>query len=224
MMRGVPVERLTPERRRALTRTALVEAATDVFARRGFHAASLDEIADAAGFTRGAIYSNFEGKDDLFLAVLELLTERQLAAFSEALDQSADLSDTETSALAAGVWIRTVREDPNPALLSLEMRLYAMRNPEFRRRLAEVERRQQERIANFIEGQSRLQGRQLRIPPGELAEILNAASVGLAQMAAIDAERGDHYDRLAQTFLAFVAETISVPEAEEASSAKKGRR
>src|SRR5437667_6166963 len=85
MMESVPVERLTPERRRALTRTALVEAAAEVFARRGFHAASLDEIAETAGFTRGAIYSNFSGKEDLLLAVLDQYTDRQLEAFGEVL-------------------------------------------------------------------------------------------------------------------------------------------
>ena len=51
----MPVERWTPERRRELTRTALIEAAAQVFARRGFYGASLDEIAETAGFTRGAI-------------------------------------------------------------------------------------------------------------------------------------------------------------------------
>ena len=51
----MPVERLTPERRRQLTRDALVAAAAEVFTAKGFHAASLDEIADAAGFTRGVV-------------------------------------------------------------------------------------------------------------------------------------------------------------------------
>lgn len=213
MIGGVPVERLTPERRRALTRTALVDAAAEVFARRGFHAASLDEIAETAGFTRGAIYSNFGGKDDLFLEVLDLVVGRQLEAFGEAMEGSADRSDLEVSAAAARVWTQTVRKDPRLALLSLELRLYAMRNPDFRRRLAEAERRQTDRIARFIEEQARLMGHRLRIPPRELAEILNAASVGLSQNAAIDAERGDYYDRVSQMFLAFIAEHIVEPEA-----------
>src|SRR4029453_8495614 len=65
------VERLTRSERKERTRTDLIAAARRVFLRRGFHAASLDEIAEEAGFTKGAVYSNFESKDDLFLAVLD---------------------------------------------------------------------------------------------------------------------------------------------------------
>ena len=67
-METVAVEKWTPERRRQLTRDTLIEAAAAVFARRGFHGASLDEIAETAGFTRGAIYKNFADKEDLFFA------------------------------------------------------------------------------------------------------------------------------------------------------------
>ncbi len=65
------VEKLTPARRREMTRAALLDAAETVFARRGFEGASLDEIAEAAGFTRGAIYKNFDGKEDLFFALFD---------------------------------------------------------------------------------------------------------------------------------------------------------
>lgn len=209
---GMPVARLTPERRREMTREALVEAAADVFARRGFHGASLDEIAESAGFTRGAIYSNFGGKEDLILAVLDLAISRQLQAFGDAMEETSDQSDVEVAAAAARVWTRTVLEDPRLALLTLELRLYAMRNPDFRRRLAEAERRQTDRIAEFIEAQSARLKHRLRIPPRELAEVLNAASIGLSQIAAIDQERGDYYDRVSQLFLGFIAEYIAEPE------------
>src|SRR6266536_6336353 len=79
-------EPLTPERRRAMTRQHLLEAAAIVFARDGFQGSSLDEIAATAGFTKGAVYSNFKSKDDLFLAVLEQRFERGHAAIREALD------------------------------------------------------------------------------------------------------------------------------------------
>ena len=65
------LEPLTPERRRQQTRDYLLQAAAQVFAERGFHGASLDEVAAAAGFTKGAVYSNFKNKEDLFLALLE---------------------------------------------------------------------------------------------------------------------------------------------------------
>jgi AcrR family transcriptional regulator len=63
--------RLTRAQRRQQTRARLLEAAGQVFARRGFHAATLDEVAEAAGYTKGAVYANFANKDGLFLALLD---------------------------------------------------------------------------------------------------------------------------------------------------------
>ena len=63
--------RMTRAERSEQTRTELIVAARTVFLRRGFHGASLDEISAEAGYTTGAVYSRFGGKDDLFLAVLE---------------------------------------------------------------------------------------------------------------------------------------------------------
>ena len=72
-------EPLTPERRREMTRQHLLDAAAIVFARKGFHGATLDEVAKLAGFTKGAVYSNFKSKDDLFLALLEQKSDRSYA-------------------------------------------------------------------------------------------------------------------------------------------------
>ena len=68
-------EPLTPQRRREMTKEHLLEAAAIVFARDGFHGASLDDIAALAGFTKGAVYSNFASKEDLFFAVYERRVE-----------------------------------------------------------------------------------------------------------------------------------------------------
>lgn len=194
-----------------MTRDALVEAAADVFARRGFHVASLDEIAESAGFTRGAIYSNFGGKEELMIAVLDLFTDRQLREFGQAIEDLTHGTDEERSAAAAAVWSHT-RRDLNITLLSLEMRLYALRHPEFRRRLALAERRQQGRIAEFIFGVAAAEGRTLAIDAADLAEILRAFSDGLSQLASLDEERSDEYDRLAMQFFALIAEAATPEE------------
>ena len=209
---GMPVQRLTPERRREMTREALVEAAAEVFARRGFHAASLDEIAESAGFTRGAIYSNFGGKEELMIAVLDLFTDRQLGEFGQAIYAMTHGTDAEKSAAAAAVWSHT-RRDLNITLLSLEMRLYALRHPGFRKRLAEAERRQQGRIKEFIAGVAASEGRKLVIDPGDLAEMLRAFSDGLGQLAMVDEERSDEYDRIAMSFFGLIADAAT-PEVE----------
>src|SRR5438046_10072628 len=82
MMQAV-AEKLTPERRRQLTIDALLDAAEVVFAKKGVGGASMEEIAAEAGFTRGAIYSNFGSKDELMLAVMDRFTDRQFALFSD---------------------------------------------------------------------------------------------------------------------------------------------
>src|SRR5271154_6402080 len=79
------LEPLTPERRRQQTRDYLLQAAATVFTERGFYAASLDEVAAAAGFTKGAVYSNFKNKEDLFLALLEDAYARELSALKNTM-------------------------------------------------------------------------------------------------------------------------------------------
>jgi len=96
------VEKLTPERRRELTRSTLIDAAADVFAKRGFHAASLEEIAESAGFTRGAIYKNFENKEELFFATIERRIDAQLTRFRDVLHEDSAAA-TDPARLAA-IW------------------------------------------------------------------------------------------------------------------------
>ena len=73
-------KRLTRVERRERTREELIAAADDLFTARGFHATSVDEIALEAGYTKGAVYSNFESKEDLFFAVYERRAKRVSAA------------------------------------------------------------------------------------------------------------------------------------------------
>src|SRR5438093_937347 len=84
------VRKLTPEMRREQTRAYLLEAAAAVFAARGFHGASLDEIAEAAGFTKGAIYSHFQSKADLFLALQKERQDAMLEQFFAAAREHGD--------------------------------------------------------------------------------------------------------------------------------------
>src|SRR5919197_4909016 len=125
----VVVEKWTPERRRQLTRDALLDAAAVVFARRGFHGASLEEIADTAGFTRGAIYKNFADKEDLLLAVWDRVNERTLREFDELLDDGGLVLDADHVAVVATKWRELQTRDRDASVLDLEFVLYLLRNP-----------------------------------------------------------------------------------------------
>jgi len=204
----VPIERLTPQRRRELTRNALVEAAAEVFARRGFHGASLEEIAETAGFTRGAIYSNFRSKEDLLLAVADLVNRKHIAAFTAAQEEATDQEARRTGAAAAAVWRDVIGSDPNLVPLTLEFQLYALRNPAFRERLATLDRQQMERIANLIERESAAFGITLKLPALDLAHLMNATVMGLSEKAGVDVDNAERYARLAEEFFQLMADAI----------------
>jgi AcrR family transcriptional regulator len=199
----MPVERWTPARRRELTRNALLSAAAEVFARRGFEGASLEEIAEAAGFTRGAIYKNFRNKEDLFFAVSDRDYTARLQAFSERLDQRTGRFDP---AELAALWRATVA-DIDDLALTMEMRLYAMRNPEVRQRFAEHQRAMREVLAEFIDDRVAGTGLTLSIPAATLAGLLDAASWGIVETNAIAGEDVD----LLEAFFALVLEAACSP-------------
>jgi AcrR family transcriptional regulator len=141
-------EALTPDRRRAMTRQHLLEAAAMVFARQGFHGATLDEVSAAAGFTKGAVYSNFKSKDDLFLALLEDRTERQLAVVTEVLAAAAGAA--EQFPLVSQLFRGELFWDDEFATLYLEFVLYARRHPDAQAKLADSARRSRAMVQELI--------------------------------------------------------------------------
>lgn len=181
------VEKLTPERRRQQTRNVLIEAATEVFARRGFDGASLEEIAETAGFTRGAIYKNFDGKEDLFFAVTDLLNEQVIEAFRSIAPDSARPGEWDISRLAE-LWRASVGEFEDLFAISQEHELYVLRNPDARPRAVAHRRKQRDLVAAFIDEVAEKSGMTLRLPASTLASIILAAADGLTYAALIDGE------------------------------------
>ena len=185
----MPVERWTPERRRELTRTTLIAAAAEVFARRGFEGASLEEIAETAGFTRGAIYKTFGNKEELFFAVSDQDFAAKLQSFAEQVSQSGSVL-AEPSALA-DMWRKSVVGDHADLALNMEVRLYAIRNPDVTARFAEHQRATRRALATFISDTAARMGFTLTVPAMTLAGILEAASWGIVESTAVDPEDDD---------------------------------
>ena len=179
------IEPLTPERRRAMTREHLLEAAAMVFARNGFHGASLDEVAAAAGFTKGAVYSNFKSKEDLFLAVLDDRIQTQVGAFMSALGDF-DRPAEETQPLIRDI-VDSTWDDEGSALY-LEFVVYAARNPEAREKLAALLQRQHESIAGVIRREYERSGVDPEYPIDVLATISSALFEGLGVTRLINPE------------------------------------
>lgn len=122
------------DERKALTRRRLLDAAEVVFARRGFNGASVEEIAREAGATTGAMYSNFAGKEDLFLALFERSAEADVRDYSEIFATQA--SPEQKTRGVADLWMRILRERPDYFPLVIEFWAYAMREPRLREPLA----------------------------------------------------------------------------------------
>src|SRR4051794_6997151 len=135
---GSPVvQRLTRDERREQNRQRLLDSARSLFGQKGFGATSLDEIADAAGLTRGALYYNFPGgKEALFLALLEDRADERASAIEQAFgepssgDVEATLQQTQT---AAGDWARSLVGNREFHQLFTEFALQASREPKFAR-------------------------------------------------------------------------------------------
>jgi len=109
---------------------------------------------------------------------------------------------------AAALWRDLIRRDPNLNALNLEFRVRALRDPGFRARLLDLYQQNTARIAGLIEREAKTYGISLALDPMDLAEILNATTVGLSEMAGIDAEHADRYDRLVEIFFGMMGKSI----------------
>lgn len=175
-------EPLTPDRRRQQTREYLLKAAEQVFSERGFHGASLDEVAAVAGFTKGAVYSNFKNKEDLFLALLESRYEQNLESLQAALDPAEGPPETHL-----GDFARLIREQWEAGgsawlMLDLEFLLYAVRNPAARERLAAFRRRDIDSVAELIRDARDQHEGPFSRPPEYEARIVTALLMGMSQL------------------------------------------
>ena len=170
------VERWTRERRVEHTRALLLDAAEEVFAEKGFTAATLDDIAHTAGYTKGAIYKHFAAKEDLFLAVSDRYWRRYFDNFAEVLSAATELGARELDDIAQR-W-RQLSNDRGAehAALGHEFTLYLLRNPDARERVATKRSEVVEALGKFIvEGIDRL-GAALLIPPMTFAQVLVATT------------------------------------------------
>jgi AcrR family transcriptional regulator len=182
----VPEARLTREEKKARTRERLLEAATAVFARRGLAAASLDEIAEEAGLTKGAVYSNFASKEELVLAVLQATSDRRIHDITAQVDVTGSVR--EEARKAGSMFMASTQEELSILLLGLDLIAYSGRNPEFRDRQIAYHRESLREIADIVESSAREFGLELPLPPDRFAIVLNALGIGLSIEKLLDPE------------------------------------
>ena len=170
------IARLTRAERREQTRDDLIVAADRLFTRGGFHATSLDQIAAAAGYTKGAVYSNFDSKEDLFFAVYERRAKANEAQIRELFKGDPGAGLDRISFDTTG---RRNRDDGWLAVF-FEFWAHVIRHPELRGRFAEIHRRLQAPIAEALEQLAAEAGAELPDAPMALAVASGAMQIGLA--------------------------------------------
>jgi len=172
--------RLSREEKRQETKEKLLRSAEQLFNQGGYEKASVDLIAENAGFSKGAFYSNFESKEEIFLALLESSKRRNIAALESLVAQ-------EMSAEQMLVAIRNHQSGPESdfdfAQLAVEFALQASRDPTFAKAYARLNRNFRDSMIGVLEKLYTKLGRVPPAPAKDLADILIATITGLLLQA-----------------------------------------
>jgi AcrR family transcriptional regulator len=170
-------QRLTRQESRLETRTKLLESAAQLFARGGYEGASVDLIAESAGYSKGAFYSNFGSKEAIFLELLDAHKRREIEALAQLLAQ--DIPASELVSLIRNS--ETGRDsDFDFGLLSAEFQLQACRDKTFAKTYAKLHRTHRDTMAGLV---TKLFAKLDLIPPSDpkdLADIIMALTTGLS--------------------------------------------
>ena len=175
MNRPAPAPAAARRPRRADVRDLLLEAALALFAERGYEQTSLDQVAAAAGFTKGAVYSNFGSKDELFLTLMDQQIDKRVGQVRDALQLPHDAA--RTGQLLGDQITAALDEDAEWQLLFLDYVLRAARDPAVRERFVEHRRRVRALVAAAV---SELVGPLPSTPGGLDAEAVASAVLALS--------------------------------------------
>ncbi|KUR75308.1 TetR/AcrR family transcriptional regulator [Novosphingobium sp. Fuku2-ISO-50] len=168
--------RKTRAEQQAETRTRLLEAAQTVVARMGYHGSSIELVAAEAGYSKGAVYSNFTSKEDMFLELLRMHMDRDLRDLEQIVGMAPDeLFPANTR------WLENMHAIlPDMPTMMIELQLHARRNPEFARAFYPLQARKMEGVAAIISKYFAASGQTLPMDELELAQIVEALVHGLS--------------------------------------------
>ncbi|MGI8921104.1 MAG: TetR/AcrR family transcriptional regulator [Solirubrobacteraceae bacterium] len=202
--------RLSRKQKQAHTRSCLMKSAARIFTDRGLEQASIDEVAEQAGFTKGAFYANFRSKEELFLAMLDERFAQRVKEIDHVLASDDDLL-TQARASGAG-FTRFIAADPEWQRLFFEFTAYAARNEEFRKELVTRYRALRERFTELY--RRRAERLEVASPvPLELVALMTctmANGAALEQLLEPDAVPDNLFGSMLEIFFAGLAAMAGV--------------
>lgn len=207
-------------RRRENTRARLMEAAAQVIAEIGLEGASVEAICERAGFTRGAFYSNFESKDQLFLELTSSVAEERLASVRERIDEfvasgalhgEADLAELVQKVMDSGF------DDRLSVLMMSEIRIRALRDRTFGEAYLEQDRAMTASIEGIVQGIVDSGLFSLRVDVPAAAQMLMIQWEGCLSRAAVSGHDGDELHHVGAQALSQLIDLIVEPAAGRAT-------
>ncbi|MEU9017997.1 TetR/AcrR family transcriptional regulator [Actinomadura sp. NPDC048394] len=177
--------RLTRAEAKARTRRRLLDAAARVFARKGYAGAPVEEIAETAGYSIGALYSNFGGKEELFLELVADGARARVERGRQTLDAVQAGAEDPESALGR-FFMEAADKDDDLPLLQAELWLYAMRNPQLRDALAAAQREPRAALEGLMEPVLARVGASGAVPASDVATVASAMFQGLLRQRRLD--------------------------------------
>ncbi|MET0885000.1 MAG: TetR/AcrR family transcriptional regulator [Mycetocola sp.] len=175
--------RATRAERQAQTRERLIGVAREMFLADGYAATSLDKVAIKAGFSKGAVYSNFSGKEELCMAVLDSIHEEQIAGVVEAFTRDTDL-DGRIEAFAA--WAREGLGQPRWTALEVEFGSIARQSPYVAAELVKRHREIRAAIADLVRQVTAEAGLGDLVDADAAATTLLSLGIGLGTLRSLD--------------------------------------
>jgi AcrR family transcriptional regulator len=176
--------RISRVEQRQQTRELLLDAAAEVFSQRGFHAASVEEVAEAAGFSKGAVYSNFASKEELFLALFDRRLEQQIETWPSIGQYIAPATDSR--ATNSRGFEEAIAQDRTWNVLLVEFFLYAMRDDRVRQGLAARMAKLRMLMQDNLATQFAARGVEPRLPIENLPWVVFALGIGLIMQVYLD--------------------------------------
>src|SRR5947209_11006903 len=170
--------RLNREESQARTRERLIAAARSEIVKKGFALASVRDIADAAGFSQGAFYSNFPDKEAILLELVRQHQSEERSRIEAALNGAA--GDAASALAGIEKWAATVNSDPGFAVLAIELQLQALRSPSFAQGYNEMNRKHRRVLGLAVTRLFELFGKEMPADPVEIVAAFIALGRGMA--------------------------------------------